>query len=84
MEYETKPTHISFIQPGDTIIHNNAITTVCRKDITMGFCGLCLFGDSYRLGTKLVLRLNILRGLGLRHRREENNVDFFDSHLGRV
>jgi len=47
-------THITNIKAGDTVIHNGQEKTVCKNDITSGFMGVCLFGDSYRLGSKLV------------------------------
>ena len=51
---ETKLKHISTIKGGDTILHNGIIMTVCEKDITSGFEGVAVFGDSYRGGAKLV------------------------------
>ena len=47
----TKQKHISMISGGDTIIHNDKVVTVCNKDIKRGFCGITIFGDSYRMGT---------------------------------
>lgn len=43
--------HISEIKNGDTIIHNGKETTVNNHNIKSGFCGITLFGDSYRMGT---------------------------------
>ena len=43
--------HISQISAGDTILHNGREMTVCEHDIKRGFCGITIFGDSYRLGT---------------------------------
>jgi len=52
---KTKFKHISTIKAGDTIIHNDKIYTVCKKDIiTGGFFGITIFGDSYNAGSKLV------------------------------
>lgn len=52
--------HISTIKGGDTIIHtDNKITTVCDNNITKDFCGICLFGNSYRSGTVLVKKIII-------------------------
>jgi hypothetical protein len=55
---KTEEIHISQIMPGHTILHNNKEMTVSKKDITWdSFMGFGLFGDSYRLGTKLVIRV---------------------------
>ncbi|WWQ13072.1 hypothetical protein MM5_049 [Morganella phage vB_Mm5] len=53
MEKQTQ-VHISKVKPGDTVLHNGELLTVCAKNITNGFMGTCIFGDSYRSGTKLV------------------------------
>ena len=46
-----KPTHISEIKQGDTILHQGKMMTVCNSDIKIGsFMGTSVFGDSYRLG----------------------------------
>ena len=47
--------HISRIRSGDTIYHNNKMMTVCNENIKRGFCGITIFGDSYRMGTVPVL-----------------------------
>jgi len=47
--------HITEIRPGDTVIHLGLTRTVCRCDIHRGFMGLTMFGDSYRLGSDLVI-----------------------------
>lgn len=50
--------HISQILPGDTVQHNNKITTVNKEYIKYcSFMGKSIFGDNYRLGTKLVKRI---------------------------
>jgi len=54
---ETEKIHISRIRPGDTILHNNKDMTVCKNNIKRSFCGITIFGDSYRLGTTPVLRI---------------------------
>ncbi len=54
---KTEKIHISVIMPGDAIFHNNKEMTVCKNDLRRGFCGLTVFGDSYRLGTIPVLRV---------------------------
>ena len=52
--------HISTIKNGDTILHaDNKVTTVCNNNIKRGFCGITLFGDSYRSGTVLVKKIII-------------------------
>lgn len=57
--YEIKEAHISTIKSGDTIINTDGVlTTVGKKNITRGFFGAALFGDSYAMGTikvKLVI-----------------------------
>ena len=61
---EIVETHISNIQPGDTVEHNGKLMTVCAKDIKRGgFMGTTLFGDSYRLGYLLVKKVNIIRAM---------------------
>lgn len=51
----TTKKHITEIKPGDVVVHDGVRRTVCAKDLTYSeFMGVCLFGDSYRLGTKLV------------------------------
>lgn len=52
-----KPTHITHILPGDIILHDNKEQTVCHKDIKRdSFMGVTIFGDSYKLGYKPVLK----------------------------
>jgi hypothetical protein len=47
--------HISEIKVGDSVLHNGKVMTVGPNDIKGGgFMGRTLFGDSYRLGGKLV------------------------------
>ena len=58
--YPTEPVHISLIRVGDAVLHNGKEMTVCVKDMRRdSFMGSLLFGDSYRLGTRLVLRCKI-------------------------
>jgi len=61
MNYSTHPTHISLICQGDTIEVNGTLHTVGRNDLKSNFMGLTLRGDSYRLGTVPVLRVEIER-----------------------
>lgn len=50
-----KEVHISTIKPGDTIIHNGHIVTVCKQNIRYSpLMGKTLWGDSYKLGYKPV------------------------------
>jgi proteasome assembly chaperone (PAC2) family protein len=59
-KFKIKEVHISTIKHGDTIIHaDGLLTTVGRKNITRGFCGIALFGYSYNSGTILVKKVLI-------------------------
>ena len=50
--------HISEVKPEMTIFHNKELKTVCKNDIKRDkFFGRTLFGDSYFLGTKPVIRV---------------------------
>lgn len=46
--------HIDYVMQGDVVLHNGVERTVSGTDITNGFFGRSLFGDSYRMGTVLV------------------------------
>jgi hypothetical protein len=62
--YETVKTHIDMIRPGDTVLYNGELRTVCKLDIKGGgFMGATLFGDSYRLGTVPVQLARIRRAV---------------------
>lgn len=63
MKYTIELVHISEIKPGNTVEINGMLKTVCKNNITVGFMGRTLFGDSYRLGTKPVRRANIFRAM---------------------
>lgn len=55
---KTIPVHISQINPGDTVLHNGEVLTVCKKDIKFGnLFGKTLFGDSYHAGYKSVTKV---------------------------
>ncbi len=50
--------HISDVFAADTVFHEGKVRTVCRSDLKRNtFMGTTLFGDSYRLGYKPVLRV---------------------------
>ena len=49
--------HKNSIVAGDTISHNGHERTVCNSDLKNdSFMGLTIFGDSYQLGYKPVLK----------------------------
>lgn len=51
-------THIKDIKVGDTVIFHGVEKTVTAKDITEdSFMGRSLFGDSYYLGYRAVLKV---------------------------
>ena len=52
-----KKVHVSQIKRGDIILLEGVETTVCSKDITAGFHGTSIFGDSYRSGSILVSKV---------------------------
>jgi len=55
---KTENTHISQVKPGDTIVHNGAVVTVCNNNIKSDkFMGISIFGDTYNLGTKQVIKV---------------------------
>ena len=60
MDYHIELRQKNTIAVGDTIERDGKLVTVCRTDITTGFMGVCLFGDSYRLGT-LPVRLAVIK-----------------------
>ena len=63
MDYQLEEVHISTIRGGDTILHDEKVTTVSNSSISrIAGMGVCLFGDSYRLGYKPVKKLNLSRG----------------------
>jgi hypothetical protein len=45
-----KKVDIRSIKPGDTVIHNGEVKTVCPKDIKYNNGDITLFGDSYKCG----------------------------------
>jgi hypothetical protein len=50
--------HISEVRPWDTVLHDGLVATVCASNLRRcGFMGRLLFGDSYVLGRKPVLRI---------------------------
>lgn len=61
---DVESVHISLIRPADTVFHEGRARTVCPKDLKNdGFMGRMLFGDSYVLGRRRVLRLNMRRAI---------------------
>jgi hypothetical protein len=60
MQHKIKDVHITTIKPGDAIIHNDILKTVCAKDIKKcPLMGITLFGDSYHIGHKKVQKAHI-------------------------
>ena len=54
--------HKSLIKSGDTIKHEGNIMTVCHSDLTRcEFFGIKIFGDSYMIGKKKVLRGRLIK-----------------------
>lgn len=52
--------HISSIRAADTVLHQGIVRTVCPRDIGHdAFMGRSLFGDSYVLGRRKVLRIEM-------------------------
>ena len=62
MNYTIKKVHISTINVGDTVEHDGVLMTVGANNIKNGgFMGTTLFGDSYAMGHKPVLKAIIHR-----------------------
>lgn len=58
MNYDIQLVNKEDIKVGDIILCNDRnMRTVCRNNLTRGFMGLCLFGDSYKLGNEKVKRV---------------------------
>lgn len=54
----TSNVHVSAVMPGDCILHDGKMKTVGRKDIKRSdFMGTTIFGDSFNLGTKAVVKM---------------------------
>ena len=50
--------HIDLINIGDTVFHDGKMRTLSKTDIKRSsFMGTSIFGDSYKLGYKPVLRI---------------------------
>lgn len=50
--------HIDLVRPADTVFHDGKARTVCPADLRRdAFMGRTLFGDSYVLGRRPVLRI---------------------------
>lgn len=62
--YEIRNVHKETIKVGDTVLcPDGLMRTVCLNNITNGFCGICIFGDSYQLGQKPVKKVVIKRAV---------------------
>lgn len=62
--YEIRNVHKDDIKVGDTILCLDGIMrTVSRNDITNGFCGTCILGESYRLGSLPVKKVIIKKAI---------------------
>lgn len=62
--YEIANVHKDDIRVGDTILCSDGLMrTVSRNNITSGFCGTCIFGDSYQLGHLPVKKVIIKRAV---------------------
>jgi uncharacterized Zn-binding protein involved in type VI secretion len=60
--YDVLNVHKQCIKPGDTILHNGNLLTVCKNDITKSaFMGISLFGDNYKCGYQTVKKVINLR-----------------------
>ena len=58
MDYNIQNVHISTISVGDTIISKDGhMTTICKNNLSHGFMGHVINGDSYKLGTELVQKV---------------------------
>jgi hypothetical protein len=55
--------HISVIKQGDTILHTDGhLRTVCKNNIKKGgFCGITIFGDSYKSGYQKVKKVEFTK-----------------------
>ena len=66
--------HINKVNSGDTIIHEGVLSTVTSTNIGWSnFMGRTLFGDSYRLGRKLVTRVTFKNYGRDKHRDEHTS-----------
>lgn len=58
MGYDIRLIDKEDVKIGDTILCKDGnLRTVCVDNISYGFMGLCLFGDSYRLGQEMVKKV---------------------------
>jgi hypothetical protein len=58
----TEQVHVALIRPGDAVLFDGKMRTVCRKDLHRDdLMGVTLWGDSFRLGTVPVLRAMMTR-----------------------
>lgn len=62
--YEIRNVHKDTIRVGDTILCSDGLMrTVCKSNITNGFCGICIFGKSYQLGLLPVKKVILKRAI---------------------
>lgn len=62
--YEIRNVHKDTIKVGDTILCSDGLMrTVCKSNITNGFCGICIFGESYQLGLLPVKKVILKRAV---------------------
>ena len=57
MTHTVITTHIDLIRPGDTVLIDGHLKTVCPNGLKRGFVGTTLWSDSYKLGTVPVQRV---------------------------
>ena len=61
MRYTVDEVNIAEIRPGDTVLREEHLVTVCAHNLKRDpFLGLTLFGATYRLGRAPVQRANII------------------------
>ena len=56
IKYTIQKTHIDLIRPGDTVVIDGQLRTVCASNLKRNsFFGRTLFGDNYKGGREPVL-----------------------------
>lgn len=85
--YNIIPTHIRNIKIGDTIIYNNILTTISRSNLSYcSFMGATIYGDSFKLGTILVQKVELTLAKNAKYysidqTHDENNLIIHDKDL---